>query len=484
LIRKVDAWKAINLAVHFNTEFYMRLLNGDKDTFRFSWLASGVDFLMIDSWPTPVGTMKQLHSTSKGFCGHTMLQHDFEGRPLFVHHNQLKEASLTVGENFKYQKFPPLSGEFKAVPVIGLKTPDGRTLPCTDVQGTGDPNVDPDLSVTNVTDLGDFERRYFAAKNSIPSGIFESGSNQGHEKTTSNELSQAVSKRLASPQRAMRTSITNALRKNRNTTCTATEFEVEAPTFSNDRVCETTAVCPDGFAEETAPTATSDRVCAQPEAAPSTFIVRVANGVYEIKNATGAAAALATFTASMPLTLTRFHTYKFVMADVANTVPFMITLNKAGGWSANPYETGVVGNDASSTASLSFTPASGAPSKLYYESHAVSNMGGEISIVEPSFTPAFTEPSHRFTTAYNSEHILFTRTDMLGAHLGHSSGQGANSVARLQNACERLCAINSGCRGIFVFKTNKRAQCHGLSHLGAGITDSKVHSQSLVKVVA
>lgn len=483
LIRKSTAWKAINLCVHFNTEFYMRLLNGDKDTFRFSWLASGVDFMMMDTWPTPVGTMKELHSDSQGFCGHTMLQHDFEGAPLFVHHNQLKSASLEQGENFKYQKFAPPTGHFKAVPVIGLKLPNGNTIPCTDVWDDGDVNIDSDRTTVNRTDLVDFENRYFRAKASIPAGVFKQDISTAEKKVHS-ELTRAVSHRLASPQRAMRTAIANQLRKNQNTTCTATEFEVEAPTFSNDRVCETATVCTDGSVEVTAPSATSDRVCSQPEATQRQFVVRTAGEVYEVRNNTGAAAASTIFVPSMALTLTRLITYEFVMSDVASTAPFMITLNKVGGWSANPYETGVVGSDATGSSSLSFTPAVSAPSQLYYESHAASDMGGVINIVEPTFRAAFEERTHRFTTAYAPEHIVFTRTDTLGARLGHSESAGSDSFARLRFSCEAQCATTSNCRGIYVFKTNKRVQCNGLSHIGAGITDSKVLSQSILKVVA
>ena len=42
MLKKTVTWTAINLAVHLNSDFYMKLLNGDKDTFRFSWLAAGV----------------------------------------------------------------------------------------------------------------------------------------------------------------------------------------------------------------------------------------------------------------------------------------------------------------------------------------------------------------------------------------------------------------------------------------------------------
>lgn len=475
LIRKSDAWKAINLCVHFNTEFYMRLLNGDKDTFRFSWLASGVDFLMIDSWPTPVGTLKQLSSESSGFCGHTMLQHDFDGQPLFVHHNQLKEAALAVGENFKYQKFAPSTGSFKAVPVIGLRLSNGGTLPCLDVQDTSDPNIDDDKCIVSKTGLLDFEERYFAAKNSIPQGIFNLSATALSDNSKASESSLDTSQRLASPQRAMRAVIANKLRMNKNTTCTAIEFEVEAPTFTNDRVCETTTVCEQ---EEAPPTATTDRICKQSRVETTkTFAVQHQDSGYLLKNDTN-------YVRKMSITLTRLHSYNFVMNNVPETEPFMITLNREGGAKANAFESGVSNNDASGNSTLTFVAGASTPSKLHYGSHQSTNMGSEINIVEPWFQPAFRESTNRFTTAYSKEHILFTQTDSLQVHLGHSTRVGADTMSRLRYSCERTCATNSLCRGIYIFKTNKRVECHGLSSTGDGIADSKVVSQSIVKIIA
>jgi hypothetical protein len=99
---------------------------------------------MITSWPTPVGTLKELHSSDTGFCGHTMLQHDFEGKALFVHHNQLKSGLLRQGENFQFAKASIVKGApVKSVPVIGLRIANRATvLPCLDLRGPEDPNID------------------------------------------------------------------------------------------------------------------------------------------------------------------------------------------------------------------------------------------------------------------------------------------------------------------------------------------------------
>ncbi len=50
----------------------------------------------------PVG-MLQADST---FCGHTMLQHGFDGDPLFVHHNMVKTRAQAVGISFAFKMIP------------------------------------------------------------------------------------------------------------------------------------------------------------------------------------------------------------------------------------------------------------------------------------------------------------------------------------------------------------------------------------------
>lgn len=164
LINKRAGWKALNLCVHFNSAFYMHLLNGDKDTFRFAWKASSTPFFMVDSWPVSVGTIKELHTAQQGFCGHTMLQHDLLGQPLFVHHNQLKNAHLPLGENFKYKKTPDMTQPFRAVPVPGMDLVGGGNLACTDIAGTGLKNVDDDTGTVALANLERFEVDYMTAQ--------------------------------------------------------------------------------------------------------------------------------------------------------------------------------------------------------------------------------------------------------------------------------------------------------------------------------
>ena len=126
VVDKRRAWAAVSLCAKMQNGFYYSLLNGDKDTFRFAWLAAGVPFTMNPFWPAAVGVYRDhdvvvsaeahaqqhprprqdAHEDADGFCGHTMGQHDFEGSILFVHHNQIKlqgagsRALLSPGKNF------------------------------------------------------------------------------------------------------------------------------------------------------------------------------------------------------------------------------------------------------------------------------------------------------------------------------------------------------------------------------------------------
>jgi hypothetical protein len=164
LIDKQKSWKALNLAVHFNSEKYMQLLNGDKDTFRFAWLAAKVPYTMASSLPTPVGTLKELHSMDVGFCGHTMLQH-WKGTPMFVHHNNLKRTVFDIGENFKFKKVAGNATHFRAVPTAALELPDGQMISCLDLQiPIDDETVVEENCIVTHSGLELFEVEYFAAQ--------------------------------------------------------------------------------------------------------------------------------------------------------------------------------------------------------------------------------------------------------------------------------------------------------------------------------
>jgi hypothetical protein len=83
LIDKSRAWRELLLAAFLNqkADFYYSMVNGDKDTFLFSWLATGQPFYFVPFPPFPAGVVGQ----DGQFCGNSFIQSDSVGRPLFIH---------------------------------------------------------------------------------------------------------------------------------------------------------------------------------------------------------------------------------------------------------------------------------------------------------------------------------------------------------------------------------------------------------------
>ncbi|GAA5911619.1 hypothetical protein JCM5296_001615 [Sporobolomyces johnsonii] len=80
-------------------KFWFNFSDGDKDMFRFAFLA------LRKRWAVPgryvsVGALPR--NTMSGFCGHTMLQNDHLGKPMFVHANLLKQIPSGVGRGFAW----------------------------------------------------------------------------------------------------------------------------------------------------------------------------------------------------------------------------------------------------------------------------------------------------------------------------------------------------------------------------------------------
>lgn len=63
----------------------LKLVHGDKDLFRIAWLKTNTSFHMIETPAAVAGILN-----NGGFCGITMVQHDPEGKVLFLHHNGKK----------------------------------------------------------------------------------------------------------------------------------------------------------------------------------------------------------------------------------------------------------------------------------------------------------------------------------------------------------------------------------------------------------
>ncbi|WP_291123253.1 hypothetical protein [Flavobacterium sp. UBA6046] len=96
LIDKQKCWKELNLCLHFNEnhEIYYQLLFGDKDTFKFAWLALKSNFYMIQKEVATCGFIDAQNT----FRGITMVQHSVSGEMLFLHRNLLKWDITKPGE--------------------------------------------------------------------------------------------------------------------------------------------------------------------------------------------------------------------------------------------------------------------------------------------------------------------------------------------------------------------------------------------------
>lgn len=96
LIDKEKCWEALNLAMYFNTQsdHYYQMLYGDKDTFKFAWIALNKPFHMIQQ---QVGTCGYI-AADKRFYGTTMVQHAPDNTFLFLHRNLIKWDVTLPGE--------------------------------------------------------------------------------------------------------------------------------------------------------------------------------------------------------------------------------------------------------------------------------------------------------------------------------------------------------------------------------------------------
>lgn len=90
LIDKERCWEALNLCWYFNRkkDTYYKFLMGDKDTFKFAWKALKQPYHMI---PTPVGYCGYAPVCNELFSrGIAMVQHDGDGKIIFIHQNMAK----------------------------------------------------------------------------------------------------------------------------------------------------------------------------------------------------------------------------------------------------------------------------------------------------------------------------------------------------------------------------------------------------------
>lgn len=95
LVNKEKCWQELQLCLYFNSLsiYYYRILYGDKDTFKFAWLALKSKFHMIQY---PTGSCGYKHNGY--FYGNTMVQYDPSGKIIFLHRNYLKWDVTENGE--------------------------------------------------------------------------------------------------------------------------------------------------------------------------------------------------------------------------------------------------------------------------------------------------------------------------------------------------------------------------------------------------
>lgn len=88
LINKSLCWQELNFCVYLNLHhnIFYQLLYGDKDTFKFAWLALKRDYYMITTEIASCGYTGK----DKLFNGLTMVQHDSAGNIIFLHRNLIK----------------------------------------------------------------------------------------------------------------------------------------------------------------------------------------------------------------------------------------------------------------------------------------------------------------------------------------------------------------------------------------------------------
>ncbi|KAJ0407490.1 hypothetical protein ATCC90586_008965 [Pythium insidiosum] len=92
LINRRRHWAAMNVLMYYGFSLpriheEMRLVWGDKDLFRFAWMKTDSPFFMI---PRPPGSAGTKHTEYELFCGVTMVQHDPDGKVVFLHRNTEK----------------------------------------------------------------------------------------------------------------------------------------------------------------------------------------------------------------------------------------------------------------------------------------------------------------------------------------------------------------------------------------------------------
>jgi hypothetical protein len=342
---------------------------------------------------------------------------------------------------------------------------------------------DDNTAVVSRSGLDGFEQRYFAAYESIPKDAFteqdrSAPSLLANDDGKNRKLHEAY---LTSVQQSR----TARLRRDTNTTCLATEFELIKPTVRTDRVCEPFSTCGPGQKEVTAPTKVSDRICATvKESVVKEYSVHVGRKseahpyfTYGADEGFYITAGDSVKKEAPAVRISRREGYRFATDGLADPDDFMLTLDAVGGPDANAYTTGV----NAGTGSLFFTPGPDTPSVMYYHSRTKKHMGWRILVSDPKFEQIYTGSgdshnragSRRFATSYSTKARLFTQT---------TSVKDSNVVSTM-SACKSLCASSAACQGVYLYKTAESLICYGLDDVSGSSQETNVFSFSVRKIV-
>jgi hypothetical protein len=94
LLDKKRAWKGLLTALFFQFDsFYFEIVHGDKDTFRFAFKVTNTPYYM-NHFPSGIAGYVDPNGADRRLAGHTMLQSDLEGNPLFFHATLMKFRSI------------------------------------------------------------------------------------------------------------------------------------------------------------------------------------------------------------------------------------------------------------------------------------------------------------------------------------------------------------------------------------------------------
>ncbi|EJU06345.1 hypothetical protein DACRYDRAFT_97827 [Dacryopinax primogenitus] len=104
--RHLDAL-LLSLYILLDWKFWYYFSDGDKDVFRFAFLALRKRWALPGRW---VGGGALPSNSATGFCAHTMEQYDHTGEPMFVHYNLLKQIPSGVYQTFTWGRTKQVKG--------------------------------------------------------------------------------------------------------------------------------------------------------------------------------------------------------------------------------------------------------------------------------------------------------------------------------------------------------------------------------------